>query len=258
MTEAFYTELHEELRALCDPAGGEFAAGERFLTERQVAERFCTTRPTANKALASLVGQGVLEFRRGVGTFVREGPPVVDLRPVASLSEMAVSVGCVASNKLVGFRRTRGSRVDESVREALKIDTKEPLFEIHRIRFIDDEPFSFERMHVIAARCPDLTRTDAKASLVSVWEDYYKLEIEGIDQTISATIASQELASDLDIKRGAALLSIHHTGVLKGGNRLWHGHSLIRGDSYQLVGRLGGPSVARPVVGRILVDADPE
>ena len=85
MTDAFYTDLAEDLRILCDPRIGEFRPGDRFLTERDVAKRFATTRPTANKALASLVGQGVLEFRRGVGTFVREGPPVADVRPRCKL-----------------------------------------------------------------------------------------------------------------------------------------------------------------------------
>ena len=82
MPDSYYIELTEDLRTLCDPKVGEFGPGDQFLTERQVADRFGTTRPTANKALASLVGQGVLEFRRGVGTFVREGPPwpTYDLR----------------------------------------------------------------------------------------------------------------------------------------------------------------------------------
>lgn len=257
MADAFYTELHEALRDLCDPASGEFSSGDRFLTERQVAERFGTTRPTANKALASLVGQGVLEFRRGVGTFVREGPPVVDLRPVASLNEMGASVGCAVTNKVIAFRKTRGSRVDEVTRSALKIDTREPLLAIDRLRYVDDNPFALERMVVVAKHCDDLNRNDAKGSLVTVWEDYYKLEIEAIDQVVSASVANAELAADLGVKRGAPLLCVTHTGVLKGGDRLWHGESLFRGDSYELVGRLGGPSVARPVVGRILVDADP-
>ncbi|MFN9913156.1 MAG: GntR family transcriptional regulator, partial [Pirellulaceae bacterium] len=44
---------------------------DRFLTEREIADRFGVSRPTANKALASLVSEGLLEFRRGVGTFVQ-------------------------------------------------------------------------------------------------------------------------------------------------------------------------------------------
>jgi DNA-binding GntR family transcriptional regulator len=47
--------------------------GERLLTERQICERFGVSRATANKALSNLVSEGVLEFRKGVGTFVREG-----------------------------------------------------------------------------------------------------------------------------------------------------------------------------------------
>jgi DNA-binding GntR family transcriptional regulator len=54
--------------------------GDRFLTERQVSEQFGVSRATANKALANVVAEGVLEFRKGVGTFVREPLLDYDLR----------------------------------------------------------------------------------------------------------------------------------------------------------------------------------
>jgi DNA-binding GntR family transcriptional regulator len=57
----FHQHLIEELRALI--RGGDFVPGAQFLTERDIAERFKTSRPTANKALSSLVSQGLLEKR---------------------------------------------------------------------------------------------------------------------------------------------------------------------------------------------------
>jgi DNA-binding GntR family transcriptional regulator len=51
--EPMYQQINEILRALLKC--GEFAAGSRFLTERQIAERFQVSRPTANKVLAGKV-----------------------------------------------------------------------------------------------------------------------------------------------------------------------------------------------------------
>lgn len=49
---------------------GDFRPGDKFLTERSICEKFGVSRATANKALSSLVSRGILEFRKGVGTFL--------------------------------------------------------------------------------------------------------------------------------------------------------------------------------------------
>ena len=56
-----YRRVQSALRELV--RNGEFAGGEQFLTERQVSQRFGVSRPTANKALAALAAEGVVEFR---------------------------------------------------------------------------------------------------------------------------------------------------------------------------------------------------
>ena len=64
------TELAEELRQLL--AGGAFPAGARFPSEYELMRRYDVSRLTANKAVALLTAEGLLERgRRGSGTFVR-------------------------------------------------------------------------------------------------------------------------------------------------------------------------------------------
>ena len=63
-----YQQINGRLKALASRA---YRPGDKFLTEREIVARFAVSRPTANKALAGLVSEGVLEFRKGVGTFVR-------------------------------------------------------------------------------------------------------------------------------------------------------------------------------------------
>ena len=87
----FHRQLIERLRTLIRER--QFAPGAKFLTEREVAERFKTSRPTANKALSSLVAEGLLEFRQGAGTFVRESVLDYDLQRLVSFTDKARSVG---------------------------------------------------------------------------------------------------------------------------------------------------------------------
>ena len=63
-------QLKEILKELTK--SDEFRVGDKFLTERQISERFDVSRVTANKALSNLVAVGVLSFRKGIGTFVED------------------------------------------------------------------------------------------------------------------------------------------------------------------------------------------
>ena len=81
----FHQNLVEDLRALI--RAGNFVPGAKFITEREIAERYKTSRPTANKALSSLVSAGMLEVRRGVGTFVRENVLDYDLERLVSFTD---------------------------------------------------------------------------------------------------------------------------------------------------------------------------
>jgi len=86
-----YQQLNQALRDLI--RSGEFKVGEQFLTERQISEQFEVSRATANKALSNLVSEGVLEFKKGVGTFVRGGVLDYDLRALVSFTEKAIAAG---------------------------------------------------------------------------------------------------------------------------------------------------------------------
>jgi integrase len=55
---------------------GELRPGEEIPSERQIAEEWGVSRPTATRALAALRVEGLVEARQGAGTFVRAQPSV--------------------------------------------------------------------------------------------------------------------------------------------------------------------------------------
>lgn len=58
---------------------GDLVEGDRVESEPELARRFGIGRPTVRQATELLVRRGLLERRRGAGTFVRALPPAVDL-----------------------------------------------------------------------------------------------------------------------------------------------------------------------------------
>ncbi|ONK12709.1 GntR family transcriptional regulator [Streptomyces sp. MP131-18] len=63
-------DLRKEIRA------GAFPPGEKLPSERQLAERFDTTRATVRKAVALLRAEGLVVSRQGAGVIVRPHPQV--------------------------------------------------------------------------------------------------------------------------------------------------------------------------------------
>jgi GntR family transcriptional repressor for pyruvate dehydrogenase complex len=62
-------QVFDQLRELI--FRGEFKAGEKILTERELAEAFGVSRTSVRDAINKLVVMGLLEQRQGQGTFVR-------------------------------------------------------------------------------------------------------------------------------------------------------------------------------------------
>ena len=76
-------------RALADPIlNGQWPPGTRIPTETALTEKFCASRMTVNKALQTLVADGLVQRRRKVGTLVAERAqerPVFEIWDIAKL-----------------------------------------------------------------------------------------------------------------------------------------------------------------------------
>jgi len=248
-TGTFHQHLIEELRALI--RAGDFAPGAQFLTERDIAERFKTSRPTANKALSSLVSEGLLEVRRGAGTFVRERVLDYDLERLVSFTDKAKAAGKKPGTMLIEFRKLTGSEAPPGIAAQLRVSPDEALFYMERIRLADGKPVIYERRHVVASLCPKLTRTDAKGSLYACWTSKFDLAITGADETIHAVNASKEQAQHLQVRPGTACFQIAAIGFTTDNKPLWHEETIYRADAYEFRNRIGGLSGTRAAMGRI-------
>lgn len=246
---SFHQHLVEKLRILI--RGGSFVPGAKFLTERKIAERFGTSRPTANKALSSLVSAGLLEVRRGAGTFVREGVLDYDLERLVSFTDKAKAVGKKPVTELLEYRRLTAAEAPREVAEALRVTGGTPLIYMERVRLADRTPVIYERRHVVASLCPEMTRTDAKRSLYACWTDKCGLSVTGADETIRAVNAAKAEAELLQVPTGSACFKIIATGHVDDDTPLWHEETYYRADVYEFRNRIGGIAGTRAAMGAI-------
>ncbi len=248
-----YQQLTGALRDLA--RGGEFSAGQQFLTERQISERFGVSRPTANKAISSLVAEGWLELRKGLGTFVRGDSLGYDLRSLVSFTQKARAAGKTPETRLIEFRRLGCSEVDIGVRQRLALAERDEVVYMQRLRLAARVPVILERRYVSARLCPRLKKSAAAGSLYQFFADVCGLQVAGADEVIRAVVLSASDARVLQVARGAAGLLVSRVGYLADRQPLWWEQTLYRGDAYEFHNQLGSDLPARPAMGALLAAA---
>jgi DNA-binding FadR family transcriptional regulator len=73
-TRRLYRQISEQLRALI--VAGEFPAGSRLPSERDLSVQLGVSRPSLREALIALEVEGYIEVRMGSGIYVSDAPPV--------------------------------------------------------------------------------------------------------------------------------------------------------------------------------------
>jgi GntR family transcriptional regulator len=238
-----YRQLGDEIRKLL--RSGAWQPGDRFLTERDVAHRFSVSRPTANKVLTSLVGERVLEFRKGLGTFVSRASLDYDLRGLVSFTGKVQAAGRTPRTEVLLYQRLSPRALPAGVAEKLKMLPGESAYYLERLRLADETPVILERRYIRRRFCPGLRRADVGGSIYQLWTERYGLELAGADQTIRAVALHGDEAARLGCAEGAPGLLNLCTGYLATQEPLWLELTLYRGDCYEFVNRLGA-LVAKP------------
>lgn len=232
-----YRQLGAEIRKLL--RSGNWQPGDRFLTERDVAQRFSVSRPTANKALASLVGERILEFRKGLGTFVSPMSLDYDLRGLVSFTDKATASGHQPRTQVLRYQRLAPRAAPANVTVELKTLPGESIYYLERLRLADETPVILERRYIRCRFCPGLRRADVGGSIYRLWIQRYGLEIAGADQTIRAVALCGAASAALGVAEGAPGLLSVCTGYLSTQEPLWWELTLYRGDCYEFVNRVG-------------------
>jgi GntR family transcriptional regulator len=228
--QPMYQQLSEILRNLI--RSKEYEQGDQFLTERQIVEQYRVSRPTANKVLSSMVVEGALEFRKGVGTFVL-GPRLdYDIRFLVSFTQKAKQAGRKPTTRVLEFERRKAAEIEARIAKRLNVSAGEDVYILGRLRLADNVPVILERRWVPAALCPGLTRKEIRGSIYELWTTKYGLKITEADQTIRAVRLLGRDAKLLDTKPGSAGFQVSAVGYA-GSRPLWWEETVYRGDSYE-------------------------
>jgi GntR family transcriptional repressor for pyruvate dehydrogenase complex len=126
---------------------GEIAAGDRLPPERELATLIGVSRPSVRAGLQSLAAVGAVESRRGAGTFVASGPPLLESNPLPLFAALhGIDDGSVYEARrvleidLAGLAAQRATdqlvvAISDEIMEMLAARNDPQQFLVHDIRF---------------------------------------------------------------------------------------------------------------------------
>jgi GntR family transcriptional regulator len=217
---------------LKDIVDGVLPVGSRLPPERELCANLLISRVTLRKALLRLVDDGVLTSSHGRGWYVAGGAQRRDWpNSLESFSETADRMGLVATSRVL---RSGGAAATMDEAEELSIAPGTPLFQLDRVRMLNQVPIAMDQSRVPAALVPDFADVDFRHA--SLYEQLAGagLDLLRADSTIEAREADPDLARNLEIEPGKPVLVMRQ--VVADGHARPIFASVIRyaGDRYRL------------------------
>ncbi len=210
---------------------GQLKPGDAVDSERELAKIHQVSLMTARHALTALEREGMVQRRRGAGTFV--APPRVHFNKLMSYTEQMSGRSLAVSSKLLSLTVID---TEQEIAARLALPSTSRLIKVERLRLGADEPFAIETCYLSAADYLGLTKAPLdRVSLFSILEQDYGLEIAHADEEIDATTADPHTAKLLGIPSGAPVLRIRQVIYSTKGKTALYVLGLYRSDRHTLL-----------------------
>lgn len=161
---------------------GTFRPGEKLPKQTELADFYETSRVTVQKALNVLTLEGYIASKKGMGTFVK------NQSDDSALYESNVAEPVGLSQKVHGMQAVTSKVVSFHVRipeeeecEKLAIRPVDNVYDIIRVRYLDNQPFRIEYTVIPVGALPELNTAVLENSL-------YQYVEKTTDQTIGSAI----------------------------------------------------------------------
>lgn len=203
-------------------------------TERDLASEFEVSRITVRKAIDGLVGEGLLNRRRGAGTFVTGARVEKSFSKLSSFSEDMHSRGRRPSSSWIS--KASGAVTPEEAL-SLGLSPGSLVYRFQRIRYADDVSMAIEYATIPGYCLPSVAVV--QESLYDALERSGYRPIRAL-QRLRAIAFDADQAELLGIKAGQPGLFIERRGFLADGRAAEFTQSFYRGDAYDVVAELNG------------------
>jgi GntR family transcriptional regulator len=197
-----YKKIQNAIRKRIDAT--ELNPGDAVASERELAKTHKVSLMTARHALAGLEREGVVERRRGAGTFV--AAPKIHFNKLMSYTEQMSSRGLAPRSRVLVAKIIAD---EQEIAARLQLAPASRMVKIERLRQTAEEPFALETCYLPASEFSELVNAAlGRSSLFAALKHDYGVELAYADEEIDAITADTHLAEMLALPKGSAILRI--------------------------------------------------
>jgi GntR family transcriptional regulator len=210
--------------------------GDQLPTEDSLITRFGVSRITVRRAIQNLVSRGLVEIRRGKGTFAAARKITQDLKELSGFVEDMHALGRKPTARVIGKEIVTANA---TVAGQLALTRGERVVRIRRVRLADGAPISFDETYLPLKIGKKIITNNLKVEpIFSLLERKYNVPLIEADYKLDAVAAESEVAEALKVKRGSPIFRIERTSYSTGSHPVDYERLHYRGDLVQFVTRL--------------------
>ncbi len=183
---------------------GTYQPGDLIPSETGIAKEYQIGRPTVRQAMDTLVRKGLIERKRGSGTYVKDIGPQVDIFSLAGTSQAFLTKGIETTSKMV---------TPVSI-QPIQDDPANPFhgekaYFFSRLTLVDTTPVLLEDIYLNPVLFKGLENIDLEnRSLSAVVSDQYFMEPEYGHQVFKLAFLSKEKSTFLSLKSSDPILEV--------------------------------------------------
>jgi len=217
-------------------ADGGFKVGDQLPTEGSLLARFGVSRITVRRAIQNLVNRGLVEIRRGKGTFVAAPKITQDLTELSGFVEDMHAIGRKPTARVIAKEPVSA---DSTVANHLGLTKGERVIRIRRVRLADRVPLSFDETFLPLDIGKKIITDNLKVEpIFSLLERKYGVPLIEADYKLDAVLAESEVAAALRVKQGSPVFRIERTSYSTDGRPVDYERLHYRGDLVRFATRL--------------------
>ncbi|HCR1388176.1 GntR family transcriptional regulator [Citrobacter freundii] len=229
-----YTRVEAALAA--DISSAALPCGSQLPSENQLIERFEVSRTTVRKAIENLVARGLVEIRRGKGTFVAEPKLIQELNELSGFVEDMVALGRHPTARLLDKRPVAATK---EVAQHLGVTLGAQVYRIERVRLADGVAMSFDETYLPLDIGEKVASNDLEAEpIFDLLENKYELPLVEAQYQLEAATANEHVAQALGVEVGSPIFLIERTSYTEGHRPVDYEKLYYRGDLIRFSTRL--------------------
>jgi GntR family transcriptional regulator len=222
-----------------DIAAGTLSPGAQLPPEDGLIDRFGVSRTTVRKAVESLVARGLVEIRRGKGTFVTAPKIRQNLTELSGFVEDMVAHGRTPTARLLDKRPVAASKAAAG---HLGVAPGAQVYRIERVRYADGVAMSFDETYLPLEIGEKVASNDLESEpIFALLEGKYDIPLVEAEYQLEAVTADERVATALGVAIGSAILLIERTSYTEGHRPIDYEKLHYRGDLIKFVTRLSRP-----------------